>query len=70
VAKFPARPIPEKLVTLDNLRKVFIEHAEPWMLEHPRAMSVVAPYSTGTVLLCDEIIETENFTKICRIRER
>jgi len=70
VAKFPARPIPEKLVTLDNLREVLIEHAEPWMLELTMVMRIVASYSTDKILLCDEVAETENLAYICRIEGR
>jgi len=70
VAKFPARPIPEGLVTLDNLREVLIEHAEPWMVEHPKAMRFVASYSTDKMLLCDEVAETEGLAEICRIGGR
>jgi len=70
VAKFPTRPIPERLITLDNLREVLIERAEPWMLEHPKAMRIIASYSTDKILLCDEVAEMENLVDICRIEGR
>jgi len=68
--RFPARPIPRNLVTLENLRETLINHAEPWMLEYPKAMRIVASYSTDKILLCDEVAETEGFAEICRIGDR